>query len=155
MTDTTTTTAQQLDVARVDGSDLLGDPEFLVARVRAIGSQNARDALKPFGLRVRAYVVLSLACGSVRPTQRDIADFLRLDPSQVVAVLDSLEASGLVRRLPDSRDRRVNIVEATELGISTYAKAREAIAASQEVSLAALTLEERETLKSLLLKVAF
>lgn len=153
MTDATTLTPDADE--RIDGSDLLSDTEFLVARVRAIGSANAREALTPFGLRVRAYAVLSLACGSVSPTQRDIAEFLQLDPSQVVAVLDSLETSGLVRRAQDPRDRRVNIVEATELGHSTYGAAREAVTTSRETSLKNLTVDERDTLTRLLLKVAF
>jgi DNA-binding MarR family transcriptional regulator len=155
MTDATTTRSALGDHPRVDGTDLLGDIEFLVARVRAVGSQHARDALKPLGLRVRAYAVLSLACGATSPTQRDIADFLQLDPSQVVAVIDSLEASGLVIRAQDPRDRRVNIVEATERGLSTYADARDAVARARERSLSNLSSDERETLTRLLLKVAF
>lgn len=156
MTDATmATTAAAYDDARIDGSDLLGDIEFLVARVRAVGSQHAREALRPFGLPVRAYAVLSLACGTVSPTQRDIADFLQLDPSQVVAVIDGLESAALVRRSQDSRDRRVNIVEATELGVSTYAAAREAVGAARDESLINLSPDERETLTRLLLKVAF
>lgn len=154
MTDATTTESTFVD-ARIDGSDLLGDIEFLVARVRAIGSQHARNALRPYGLPVRGFAVLSLACGSVSPTQRDIAEFLQLDPSQVVAVIDSLEASGYVRRSQDPRDRRVNIVEATEAGHATYAGAREAVTAARDRSLQNLSLDEREALTRLLLKVAF
>lgn len=152
MTDARTTVTDDL---RVDGSDLLGDTEFLIARVRALGSMNARNALQPYGLRVRAYAVLSLACGSVSPTQRDIAEFLQLDPSQVVSEIDSLESAGLVRRAQSPRDRRVNIVEATETGVSTYALTREALARAREVSLKNLTPDERESLARLLLKVAF
>lgn len=156
MTDATIATRTVVDDdARIDGTDLLGDIEFLVARVRAVGSQHARDALRPLGLRVRGYAVLSLACGTVSPTQRDIADFLQLDPSQVVAVIDALEGAGLVRRSQDPRDRRVNIVEATDLGVSTYAAAREAVASARDESLANLSPTERETLTRLLLKVAF
>lgn len=155
MTDSMTTSAPVDDAAHIDGSDLLSDIEFLVARVRAIGSQHAREALAPHGLRVRGFAVLSLACGAVSPTQRAIADFLQLDPSQVVAVIDQLEASGFVRRSQDPRDRRVNIVEATELGLSTYAKAREAVRDARELSLTTLSPDERETLTRLLLKVAF
>lgn len=155
MTDATATRPPIAGDQRIDGSDLLGDVEFLVARVRAIGSANAREALAPLGLRVRAYAVLSLACGSVSPTQRDIADFLQLDPSQVVAVIDSLEASGFVRRAQHPRDRRVNIVEATEQGLATYTQARDAVSKSRERSLSRLSPEERETLTNLLLKVAF
>ncbi|MCW4384878.1 MarR family transcriptional regulator [Salinibacterium sp. SYSU T00001] len=155
MTDAKLAATRVDDDVRVDGSDLLGDIEFLVARVRAIGSQHAREALRPLGLPVRGFAVLSLACGAVSPTQRDIAEFLQLDPSQVVAVIDMLESAGYVRRAQSPRDRRVNIVEATDLGIETYTKARDAVTAAREESLHKLSPEERETLTRLLLKVAF
>lgn len=141
---------------RIDATDLLDDIEFLVARVRAIGSLSARQALVPHGLRVRSYAVLSLACGSISPTQRDVAEFLFLDPSQVVAVVDELQTLGYVERAQDPRDRRANIIRGTERGQAAYSTAKESvIAARDETILRALSPEERVTLTRLLLKVAF
>lgn len=155
MTDAPAAAATLDSEARVDGSDLVGDVEFLVAKVRARGSATANEALRPLGLRVRQYAVLSLTCGSISPTQRDLADFLELDPSQIVAVVDKLQALGLVERAQDVRDRRVNILQATPKGRKVYVSARAAIAAAREESLSNLTPDERETLTRLLLKVAF
>ncbi|AWB89630.1 MarR family winged helix-turn-helix transcriptional regulator [Salinibacterium hongtaonis] len=141
---------------RIDATDLLDDIEFLVARVRAIGSLSARHALEPHGLRVRSYAVLSLVCGAVSPTQRDVAEFLFLDPSQVVAVVDELQTLGYVERAQDPRDRRANIIRGTETGQAAYAKAKKSvIAARDETILKNLSQEERQSLTQLLLKVAF
>ena len=80
--------------------------EFLMARARSIGSENANRLLSQLGLRVRSYSVLSLACSPAQPSQRELADFLSLDPSQIVALVDELEKRGLVCRSTDKRDRR-------------------------------------------------
>ena len=40
--------------------------------------------------------MLTLANSGLEPTQRELADFLSLDPSQIVALMDELEKRGLV-----------------------------------------------------------
>jgi DNA-binding MarR family transcriptional regulator len=43
----------------------------------------------------------------------DLADALAVTPRNVTALVDGLEAEGLIRRLPHSTDRRVTLVELT------------------------------------------
>ena len=43
----------------------------------------------------------------------DLADALAVTPRNVTALVDGLEAEGLVRRIPHSTDRRVTLVELT------------------------------------------
>jgi DNA-binding MarR family transcriptional regulator len=43
----------------------------------------------------------------------DLADALAVTPRNVTALVDGLEAEGMVRRLPHSTDRRVTLVELT------------------------------------------
>ncbi|MGD0863289.1 MAG: MarR family transcriptional regulator [Candidatus Limnocylindrales bacterium] len=43
----------------------------------------------------------------------DLADSLAVTPRNVTALVDGLEAEGLVRRLPHSTDRRITLVELT------------------------------------------
>jgi len=140
---------------RLLGSALAREIEFLNARARSIGSAIANDLLQEHGLRVRSYSVLAVACGGLRPTQRQLAEFLRLDPSQIVALVDELEAAGLVRREPDPGDRRSKVIVATEAGEQRYRAAREATARAEDRALAALTPAERATLRELMTKVAF
>jgi len=58
----------------------------------------------------------------------DLADALEVTPRSVTALVDGLEAEGMVRRMPDPSDRRATIVESTgafdaEAGYETHAQA--------------------------------
>lgn len=145
------TTVDRLDLA---ASPLGNDIEFLTARARSLGSEIANRALEPLGLRVRSYSLLACAQAEYRPTQRRLADFLRLDPSQVVALVDGLEREGLVRRESDPDDRRSKVVIATRAGEELLVAAQAAIADAQEVTLGTLTAAERDVLRGLLRRVA-
>ena len=94
-------------------SVLLDDIAFLLARASAAGVAAGNDALQPLGLTVRAFATLTLAVEHDGVTQRGISDFLRLDPSRVVAIVDDLENRGLVSRLVGRGDRRMKVVVAT------------------------------------------
>ena len=135
-------------------SSLATEIEFLAARALSIGSALANRRLEPLGLRVRSYSVLSLACETTPPSQRQLADFLRLDPSQVVALVDGLEQSGLVVRSPDPSDRRSNIISATESGRAVFDRARIATHDAELEALQALSPGERDQLRQLLARVA-
>ncbi|WP_308492057.1 MarR family winged helix-turn-helix transcriptional regulator [Microbacterium terrisoli] len=130
------------------------DPAFLLARANALSLADAAAALASHGLKVRSYSVLALACGDLRPTQRELSEFLRLDPSQVVSLLDDLERRGWVSREPDPRDRRVNVVVATAAGRTACARAREAVEAAQRAHFAVFDDEEFDTFTALLRRLA-
>jgi DNA-binding MarR family transcriptional regulator len=136
-------------------SSLAGEIEFLAARALSIGSALANRRLESLGLRVRSYSVLSLACEVSPPSQRQLAEFLRLDPSQIVALVDGLEQSGLVMRSPDPADRRSNIISATDDGRAVFARAHHAVQQAESEALQALSPAEREQLRGLLARVAF
>lgn len=134
-------------------SDLFQELDFLIARMRALGTARANRELKRFGLKVRSYSVLSLACGSPPPTQRQLAGLLSLDPSQIVPLVDGLEQRGLVSRVLDPGDRRSKIVVASASGHELYAMARQVTRASEDKTLSVLSMDEREQLRSLLSRV--
>lgn len=139
----------------LDGAAFRDATSFLLARANAISLTRGNAALAPFGLRVRSYAVLELAASDARPTQRELATFLRLDPSQVVSLVDDLEKQGLVERATDPEDRRSKVVGATAAGRERLAQAREAIGEADERVFASLSAEEREALTALLQRVAF
>ncbi|HWK21138.1 MAG TPA: MarR family transcriptional regulator [Microbacteriaceae bacterium] len=142
-----------LQLDRLDGTAFATDPGLLLARANADSIAATNRALAEFGLRVRSYAVLAAAASAIRPTQRELAEFLRLDPSQVVALVDDLERRGLVRREVDPADRRVNAIVATEEGASLSTLASTAVTEAREHRLAALTSEELATLTELLARV--
>jgi DNA-binding MarR family transcriptional regulator len=134
---------------------LTGDLGFLLARANVLSAVAGNAALADFGLKVRPYSVLTLSTSEPGLTQRFIADFLQLDPSQVVALVDGLEAAGLVAREPDPADRRANLITATDQGRKLAAAAHEALSTAERALHANLTEAERADLASLLRRVAF
>ncbi len=141
------------DAARFCASDLAQETEFLLARARAAGTGHANSRLLTLGLKARSYAVLSLAASGLEPTQRELAEFLSLDASQIVALVDHLEKTQLVERHPAPTDRRTNVIVATAKGMEMYARAREVAQATEAESLAALSDSEREELRRLLSKI--
>ena len=142
-------------IDRFLGSELAGDIEFLTARTRSLGSARANQLLAPLGLKVRSYSVLSLACSGLAPTQRELAEFLSLDPSQIVPLVDALEGEGLVERTADPNDRRSKVITGTKAGEQLYKKARKATAEGEAVAMARLSKAEQEVLRDLLSRIAF
>jgi len=136
--------------------DLFDDFSFLLARANALSLAAGNAALSLHGLRVRSYSVLALAAGSRQPTQRELAELLRLDPSQVVALVDDLQKRGLVTRKPNPSDRRVNVVVATDDGRAAYGAASRSVAAAQDAQLLdTFSGSERTQLAELLRRLAF
>ncbi|MFC5929449.1 MarR family transcriptional regulator [Cryobacterium melibiosiphilum] len=143
------------DPDRLHDTDLANEIEFMTARARSIGSSRANAMLAELDLRVRSYSVLSLACSGQNPSQRELAAFLSLDPSQIVALVDHLENRGAVTREQDSRDRRSKVIVATAAGRILYRQAAAVIQAAEDDSLRDLSPAEREQLRSLLRRIAF
>lgn len=144
----------------VTGSDRLwdsvvgGDLAFLLARANAVSLGRANAVLAEHGLKVRSYSVLSLAAGDSRPTQRELSEFLRLDPSQIVSLIDELERAGLVSREPDPNDRRANVVVVTEEGRRVHAAARAGAEASERAMFGVLDPDDHSRLESVLRAIA-
>lgn len=134
---------------------LLGDTAFLLARANAQSLAAAHAALAGHGLRVRSYTVLALAVAEARLSQRDIAEYLRLDPSQVVALVDELQDRGLVAREPDPNDRRAKVVVATPAGRRLHADAAASAHAAERDILSVLGADEQAALRHLLHRLAF
>lgn len=131
-----------------------GDLAFLLARANAVTLAGANRALAAEGLKVRSYSVLALAVADARPTQRELSEFLRLDPSQIVALIDDLQKRGLVTRAPDASDRRVNVVEATDAGRATHERARRRVEEHQREHFSVLDADELEQLSSFMRRLA-
>src|SRR4051794_41599221 len=89
--------------------DLTDDVGYLLTRASGLVVRATNAALADVGLRVRQYSVLVLADDAADGiSQRDLAELLGLDPSQVVALVDELAAAGLVERRPSPTDRRAH-----------------------------------------------
>ncbi len=139
---------------RLAHTSLADEPFFLAARLSALGSAAANRVLTDLGLKVRSYSVLAFACGDPKPTQRELSQFLVLDPSQIVALVDELEALGAVERHPDPRDRRSKIIVATASGRRLHRKAKQLVDEQARESLHRLDDRQRAQFLELLHVVA-
>ena len=137
--------------ARTTTAALIDDVGFLLSRTSGLFVRASNAALASYGLRVRSYSVLLLACAADDGiSQRDLAGHLGLDPSQVVLLVDELAESGLVERRPSETDRRTKLVVATEAGRTLRAEAVREVDAAVTAQLADLTGTEQYLLRDLL-----
>ncbi|MFF9405438.1 MarR family winged helix-turn-helix transcriptional regulator [Streptomyces anandii] len=84
------------------------------------------------------------------PRMADLAQSLEVVPRAVTTLVDGLEASGRVRRVPDPANRRVIRIELTDDGRAALRELRGARRAAAEEILAPLTERQREALGELL-----
>ncbi|MDP9934985.1 DNA-binding MarR family transcriptional regulator [Paenarthrobacter nicotinovorans] len=142
----------EVETPRLAEAKIGSDVGLLLAKLHATGSLLNNKALADYGLRERSFSVLTLACSGLEPTQRELADFLSLDPSQVVSLVDDLEHRGLVKRAQGKQDRRAKIIVSTSEGRRIHNKARAALEQCEQTQLAALNEEENAQLRALLKK---
>ena len=130
---------------------LTDDVGFLLSRASGLFVRASNAALLSHGLRVRSYSVLLLACATEEGlSQRDLAEILALDPSQVVLLVDELTESGLVERRASEADRRTRLVVATSAGRRLREAAVRDVDAAVQAQLVELTGTEQYLLRELL-----
>ena len=133
--------------------ELLASTLFLLGRLGFEAKGQAIEAFEAEGLTPYHYGVLALLGESPRQTQAEIAYALRIDRSQLVGLLDSLEERKLVERQRDLKDRRRHVVRLTPDGERQLARLRELTGRIEQEFLEPLALEERQTLHDLLLRI--
>ncbi|GGN42607.1 MarR family winged helix-turn-helix transcriptional regulator [Streptomyces fuscichromogenes] len=92
----------------------------------------------------------TLAHYDTPPRMADLAARLEVVPRAVTTLVDGLEASGKVCRVPDPANRRVTRIEVTDEGRETLGELRAARRSAAAEILAPLSEEQRELLGGLL-----
>ncbi|MGP4103914.1 MarR family winged helix-turn-helix transcriptional regulator [Nonomuraea sp. KM90] len=142
-------------MSEIEKVQLAQDTGFLLARTSGLIVRVTNAYLARHDLRARHFSVLSYVCDLDGASQRQIAAFLGLDPSPVVALIDTLEAQGLVERLPHPNDRRARLVAPTPAGKVLREQAKQDVRAAREQFLSDLSPQERELLLDMLRRLAF
>ncbi|HEY2603042.1 MAG TPA: MarR family winged helix-turn-helix transcriptional regulator [Thermoleophilaceae bacterium] len=106
------------------------------------------------GLHPREFGVLNVLSRNPGITQQGVGHEAGVDPSTMVATLDSLEARGLAERRPHPDDRRKRAVYLTPEGEKTLAEGRKLATAIGKEVFAPLSADERKLLHSLLRKLS-
>ena len=112
-----------------------------------------RRVLRAFGLNASQYAVLLLLDGANGWRLTDLSERLLLDKSTVTRLVDRLEQAGLLRRIADRADRRVQRVLLTERGVEQRERAQAAHERSLRRRFAALDPDEQRQLCRLLGKL--
>lgn len=126
---------------------------WLVGRASLQAQRLVQDRFAGHDLRKQHYGVLALLTDLGPASQGPLADRLHLDRSDLVTVLDDLEARGCVVRTPDAADRRRKIVQITTTGTAMLTKLDQLIFAADEELLGGLDAGERATLAALLKRI--
>jgi MarR family transcriptional regulator, lower aerobic nicotinate degradation pathway regulator len=120
--------------------------DHLARRMRLRGEA----VLAPLGLWPWHLVALTVLRDRGGSTQQALAATLDMDATNIVGLLNELEAEKLIERRRSPEDRRRHVVELTDAGAQQLAEVECAMAAVEEEVLAALDASQRETLYSLL-----
>lgn len=123
---------------------------FLLSRVGGESRRRFSRTLAAWDLTSAHYGVLMVLLELGAASQRQLATIVGVDPRNLVAVVDLLEARGLVVREPDAGDRRRHAVRLTALGHQELDRMRAASEAVEEDFLSALSDAERAALHDLL-----
>lgn len=141
--------------------DRLGDPGDIANRLffRLYQASNlmhkaGTSAVSSFGTTTQQWAVLgALSRPQVKNrglSVKELMDYLMISRQSLTAILDRLEAAGLVDRTRTEGDGRLRYVRLTEKGIKTWADMRPNIRAFYEAALADFSIEESYLLMRLL-----
>jgi DNA-binding MarR family transcriptional regulator len=126
---------------------------FLLSQLGYAVTRRFKGDLEGLSLEPRHFGLLRGINAAQNISQQALGETLQIPASSVVALLDQLEEKGLVRRVLDPSDRRVRLVELTDAGRVTLARAIEIAMGVEAAVCAGLSSDEREALMATLRRV--
>jgi DNA-binding MarR family transcriptional regulator len=127
---------------------------FLLARLGRAVTRQYRSALTPTGVKPRQTNALLALRDAGAMSQQALGATLDIDASNLVVLLNDLEAGGLILRSRDPQDRRRHLVEISKRGSKVICEVERASMQIEDAFFAELDAEERVTLHDLLARVA-
>jgi DNA-binding MarR family transcriptional regulator len=124
----------------------------LLEHLARVGRRAAETTMSPGGLRPRHLIALRLLSEDGPASQQALTEALRLDPSNVVGLLNELEERDLITRRRDRSDRRRHIVEISPRGEEELCLTYTQLRLVEDELLSALSAEEKTTLYHLLVR---
>jgi DNA-binding MarR family transcriptional regulator len=108
------------------------------------------EALEPLGLTPALFGLLNVLGAREGAIQQELGSSMGIDPSTMVSLIDELEAAGLAKRRPHSRDRRAREVLITAKGRRLLERARGLARRVDNEVLGGLSAPDRRQLLALL-----
>ena len=128
---------------------LLESPSFQLERLRRRTRDQVEAALATQGATLRAYWVLTCLVERDASSQASLSEVLAIDASDMVRLIDSLEAAGWARRERDPKDRRRQIVTSTKKGTRAQAELAALVAEAEATALDESTGKQLKHLRKL------
>lgn len=127
---------------------------FLLAQVGAHAAEEFAKVLIPLKLTPCDAGILRFLSRSPGISQRELAQKLNMHASRLVAVIDALEARGIVAREANAQDRRIYSLRLTDAGGEMLRAVGQVARTHNEAICSGLNAEERAELASLLERIA-
>jgi DNA-binding MarR family transcriptional regulator len=127
---------------------------FLLAAVGAHAAARFAERVAELGLTPPQVGLLGLITASPGQSQQAVAQVLGMPPSRLVGLVDALADRGLVERRRNLHDRRLHALHITDAGEAMLAKIAKIGRAHDDALCRSLDAAERETLRTLLSRVA-
>jgi DNA-binding MarR family transcriptional regulator len=129
-------------------------PAFLLAQLGAHAASQFAERLGVIELTPADAGILRLLRAEAGLSQQGLAAKLKIHPSRLVSILDNLEKRGLVERRANPDDRRLYSLHLTQAGGEILEKIGSVAREHQDALLSCISWEERNTLATLLLRIA-
>ena len=129
-------------------------PSWLLGRAAARGRALVAEALAAEDMKMWHHVVLSAVRDLAPVAQADLGRGVRLDPKDLVGILNDLQSAGLVLREPDPADRRKNAVSLTDEGARLLKRCEKVARQANDELLAPLSPAERAQFMDLLIRIS-
>jgi DNA-binding MarR family transcriptional regulator len=123
---------------------------YLLGKVGAVARQRWTATLAQTGVSPNQFLVLMALAETGPVCQQFLAGVIGIDPRNIVPILDSVEARGLVSRETDPADRRRRLIELTRAGRHIAAELSALGAQTERDLLAPVPDADQESLRRIL-----
>lgn len=127
--------------------------EKLGYRIRIIERLLNKEFTRNVGMTTVQYSVFSLVATNEGLSQIAIGEALSMDRASTMAIIDKLEAAGLLERKKSIHDRRVHALQLTEKGRKQFVVVNNKVAKYDLMFSSKLSQEEMETFNECLKKL--
>ena len=126
---------------------------YLLGKVGAVARQRWTATLAQTGVSPNQFLVLMALAETGQVCQQFLAGVIGIDPRNIVPILDSLEARGLISRETDPADRRRRLIGLTSPGRRIAAELSALGEQTERELLAPVPSADRESLRRVLRSV--
>jgi DNA-binding MarR family transcriptional regulator len=138
----------------MNGAPPVAGNAFLLAQIGAHAAARFTERILELDLTPAQAGLLRLIARTPGQSQQAVAGQLGTPPSRLVRLLDGLEQRGLIERRRNPDDRRHHALYLTDQGGGLMRDLGRIAAAHEDATCVALSPAERDTLRSLLARIA-